>query len=116
MRILLALSLLILLASCKGNVTTSKNTKVNLDSLVQLYPDSVPLLVTYGRQLLDDYQLAEALNYGAKAFRLYRHTDGRGKFYRLSDNANFHRQSRCGRQYKILATTAPRWAMEMDFV
>lgn len=70
MRILLALSLLIFLASCKGNVTTSKNTKVNLDSLVQLYPDSVPLLVTYGRQLLDDYQLAEALNYGAKAFRL----------------------------------------------
>ncbi len=42
----------------------------NLDSLITLYPDSVPLLVIRGNKFLDTYKFDAALADGAKAFRL----------------------------------------------
>ncbi len=41
-----------------------------MDSLVEIYPDSVPLLVKQGNRYLDNYVYDKALNVGAKAFRL----------------------------------------------
>ncbi len=70
MRILIALLLIGSLASCGEKTPATGNKVASLDSLVKVYPDSIPLLVKYGRQLLDEYRAAEALPYGAKAFRL----------------------------------------------
>lgn len=70
MRILIALFLIGSLASCGGKTSADTPKAASLDSLVKLYPDSVPLLLKYGKQLLDQYRAAEALPYGAKAFRL----------------------------------------------
>lgn len=70
MRILIALLVIVSLASC-GEKTKVENKKPeNLDSLVKVYPDSVPLLVRYGNKLLDEYRSVEALPYTARAFRL----------------------------------------------
>jgi tetratricopeptide (TPR) repeat protein len=55
--------------SCGENKKPSPKT-FNLDSLVELYPDSVPLLVQQGNKFLEAYFYDKALNIGAKAFRL----------------------------------------------
>lgn len=47
-----------------------KSVQVNLDSLVKIYPDSVPLLVRLGNEYLNKYEYSSALIYGAKSFRL----------------------------------------------
>jgi tetratricopeptide (TPR) repeat protein len=60
---------LFLLISC-GENTKIANKNLNLDSLVEIYPDSVPLLVKQGNRYLDNYIYNKALNVGAKAFRL----------------------------------------------
>lgn len=50
-----------------GNTEMSDN---NIDSLVKLYPDSVPLLLKKGQQLVDEHLYSDALSYAAKSFRL----------------------------------------------
>ncbi len=60
---------LFLLISC-GENTKIASKNLNLDSLVEIYPDSVPLLVKQGNRYLDNYVYDKALNVGAKAFRL----------------------------------------------
>ncbi len=47
-----------------------KATPENIDSLLQVYPDSVELLVMRGNIAFDDYRFSDALADGAKAFRL----------------------------------------------
>jgi tetratricopeptide (TPR) repeat protein len=58
-----------LIFSCGENKKPSTK-KFNLDSLLVIYPDSVPLLVQQGNKFLDAYMYEKALNLGAKAFRL----------------------------------------------
>jgi len=70
MRILIALSLLAVVTSCKHKEASTENQVRNLDSLVEIYPDSVPLLIEHGNKFLDSYFYDEALNDGARAFRL----------------------------------------------
>ncbi|MCO5259915.1 MAG: tetratricopeptide repeat protein [Crocinitomicaceae bacterium] len=45
-------------------------TANNIDSLLNLYPDSVPLIVFRGNEALKQYRFFDALADGAKAFRL----------------------------------------------
>lgn len=65
--------LVLVFASC-GEKQKTKNsstlTKKHLDSLIKIYPDSVPLLVARGNKLLDKYDFYGALADGAKAFHL----------------------------------------------
>lgn len=42
----------------------------NIDSLLGLYPDSLPLLLKKSQLLIDESQFSDALNYAAKSFRL----------------------------------------------
>lgn len=71
MKFLFALSLFFIVGSCTENKQSkSIKNKVDLDSLVKIFPDSVELLVLKGNKLLDNYQYSEALHFGAKSFRL----------------------------------------------
>lgn len=70
MRILIALLVIGSLASCGGNKTEKPEKSLSLDSLIIMYPDSVPLLIKKGNKLLDEYKATEALPLVAKAFRL----------------------------------------------
>ena len=70
MRILSLFIILYLFASCGGKTIENKATTSNLDSLVQLYPDSLPLLIEYGDFLLKEMRTTESLPLAAKAFRL----------------------------------------------
>lgn len=63
------------LVSCTSS--TEKNTEKtltptasNIDSLLNIYPDSINLLVFRGNLAFDDYRFYDALADGAKAFRL----------------------------------------------
>lgn len=47
-----------------------KATADNVDSLLQVYPDSVELLIMRGNLAFEDYRFTDALADGAKAFRL----------------------------------------------
>lgn len=60
----------LLLMSCGSNNSTVSNKPQDLDSLLNVYPDSVPLLIERGNEMLDQYQYDKALADGAKAFRL----------------------------------------------
>lgn len=66
------LSALSLLTSCQDQPKNQPEREAvrNLDSLVKKYPDSVPLLVEQGNHYLEGYFYSEALNLGARAFRL----------------------------------------------
>ncbi|HNS42988.1 MAG TPA: tetratricopeptide repeat protein [Taishania sp.] len=68
------LSLFIVLISACGGKTTKniavQPTTSNIDSLLALYPDSIPLLLFRGNEALKDYRFFDALADGAKAFRL----------------------------------------------
>ena len=59
------------LSSCEGDkeIETTAGV-VDLDSLINVYPDSVELLVQRGNNLLANYEFLDALSDGAKAFRL----------------------------------------------
>lgn len=70
MRILSLFIILFLLASCGGKTIENKQTTSNLDSLVQLYPDSLPLLIEYSDSLLKQLRTSESLPFAAKAFRM----------------------------------------------
>lgn len=58
------------LSACtEGNTKTAVKTE-NLDSLLNIYPDSVELLLKRGGQLVEKYELELAMNDAARAFRL----------------------------------------------
>lgn len=56
--------------SCNEPVEEKATGPRDLDSLLVLYPDSVPLLIERGNKLFDAYEYELALNDAAKAFRL----------------------------------------------
>lgn len=59
------------ITSCNSNKeVNTDNVVTDLDSLVVLFPDSIPLLIEHGNKMLKDYQFEKALDDGAKAFRL----------------------------------------------
>lgn len=60
---------MLLIVGC-GDSTSVHSPSNNLDSLLTIYPDSVPLLVKRGEKLLKEYQFDKALADGARAFRL----------------------------------------------
>jgi hypothetical protein len=66
----LFIAILFSAVSCAQNDKKSKHITTDIDSLVLLYPDSVPLLIQHGNKMLEEYQFERALNDGAKAFRL----------------------------------------------
>ena len=70
--ILLSIVLFSFLISCESKTKTNsvKLNLKNLDSLIKVYPDSVPLLVARGNKLIDKYDFYGALADGAKAFHL----------------------------------------------
>jgi tetratricopeptide (TPR) repeat protein len=70
MRILSLFITLYLFASCGGKTIENKGATQNLDSLVQVYPDSLPLLIEYSDFLLKELRTTESLPMAAKAFRL----------------------------------------------
>ncbi len=56
--------------SCEESTITAKPKKLNLDSLLVLYPDSVELILQHGSRLVDKYYYDAAMPDAAKAFRL----------------------------------------------
>lgn len=56
--------------SCNEPVDAETTGPRDLDSLLVLYPDSVPLLIERGNKLFDAYEYELALSDAAKAFRL----------------------------------------------
>lgn len=58
------------LASCGDKGNKGIPTTRNLDSLLALYPDSVPLLIEQGNLYADAFMMDQALDMGSKAFRL----------------------------------------------
>lgn len=70
---LFVIGLITLIASCSGKI--NKNIAVtptakNIDSLLNLYPDSIPLLLFRGNEAVKEYRFYDALADGALAFRL----------------------------------------------
>jgi tetratricopeptide (TPR) repeat protein len=59
----------LLFVAC-GNPDRAAGKKKTLDQLLVAHPDSLPLLIEKGNNLLDSLAFDKALNYGAKAFRL----------------------------------------------
>ena len=57
------------LLSC-GDSKSPITKTTNLDSLLVLYPDSIPLLIEHGSKMLKEFQYDKAFAEGAKAFRL----------------------------------------------
>ncbi len=57
------------LYSCSEEKPTNAKP-ANIDSLLTLYPDSVPLLILHGTKMMEQFQYDKALEDGAKAFRL----------------------------------------------
>lgn len=66
--LLMGLTQLISCESSEGGSTTVKEE--NLDSLLSVYPDSIPLLIKRGNLLFDNYEYELAMNDAAKAYRL----------------------------------------------
>lgn len=69
---ILLISSLLILTSCgeKSQTTPTNLSGASLDSLLKIYPDSVPFLLQRGKQNLENYLFADALSDAAKAFRL----------------------------------------------
>jgi Tfp pilus assembly protein PilF len=64
-------SLSTVISSCNNNNDVKSNNVItDLDSLVILFPDSIPILIEHGNKMLTEYQFEKALDDGAKAFRL----------------------------------------------
>jgi len=72
MRIILYFTFVVVgfLTSCGESEKNVQAGPKNIDSLLVIYPDSVPLLVLKGNKLAGNYQFDEALDFGSKAFRL----------------------------------------------
>lgn len=59
-----------ILIACGGTSNQQNPKKENLDTLLERYPDSIPLLWKRGQQLFEERKLDEAMADAAKAFRL----------------------------------------------
>ena len=69
MKYILIIIPFLFLISC-GNSKSPITKTTNLDSLLVLYPDSIPLLIEHGSKMLKEFQYDKAFAEGAKAFRL----------------------------------------------
>jgi len=67
---LLLISVLVSCGDKKNNRVELKPTVENIDSLLTLYPDSIPLLLFRGENAANNYDFYAALNDGARAYRL----------------------------------------------
>ena len=56
--------------SCNETPKAVKPLKQNLDSLLAIYPDSVPLLIAHAEQMIKEVDYVRAVSDAAKAFRL----------------------------------------------
>jgi tetratricopeptide (TPR) repeat protein len=70
MRIVLFSIITIILAVACQDQKTSSRKNITLDELLVAHPDSIPLLIQKGNQLMDSLDFEQALGFGAKAFRL----------------------------------------------
>lgn len=70
MRCIFFLSVLCCLALACNEQSKNSKKKETLDQLLAIHPDSIPLLIKKGNQLMDSLAFDQALAYGAKAFRL----------------------------------------------
>jgi len=70
MRIFHILCLLSLILWSCGHKNSNVAKEQSLDQLLAAHPDSVPLLIQKGNQLIDSLAFDRALNFGAKAYRL----------------------------------------------
>ncbi|MBU2019301.1 MAG: hypothetical protein KJ941_06625, partial [Bacteroidetes bacterium] len=59
-----------LVGSCGSSDKPTKKSSQNIDSLVQQYPDSVPVLIKHGQYYYKKYYFEKAMPSAAKAFRL----------------------------------------------
>jgi Tfp pilus assembly protein PilF len=58
-----------IISSCGGS--KSKNTTItNIDSLIVLYPDSMPILIKHGQKMMKEFDFSKAIADGAKAFHM----------------------------------------------
>lgn len=64
------LLVLVLSTNCNTNNSNTPTKGLSLDSLVVLYPDSVPLLVKFGKTQLKKYNFEKSFQIAARAFRL----------------------------------------------
>lgn len=58
------------LSGCGGESADTAPKITNIDSLIELYPDSLEILIRHGNTMLDRYDYNAALRDGAKAYRL----------------------------------------------
>ena len=68
--VFISAALSFLLLSCGDTAKKIDSSKLTLDSLITLYPDSVELLVRKGNELIEKVQYQKALEVAAKAYRL----------------------------------------------
>lgn len=100
------------LGACKES--EKKNTPLveNLDSLLQLYPDSIPLLVKRGNERLQTYDFEQALKDGARAFRLDSNNYDARLLYAQGLNNKYGRTlkdvSTAQRHYKVYLKKDPK--------
>ena len=73
-----------LLSSCgQKNEEVSTVDNNNIDSLIGLYPDSLPLLLKKSEMLITESMYGDALNFAAKSFRLDSTNETARMFYCL---------------------------------
>lgn len=58
-----------LLIAC-GETPTKSKVVTDIDKLIKLYPDSVPVIIQHGQKMMERYDYDAALKDGAKAYRL----------------------------------------------
>lgn len=98
--------------SCNDHNKNSSNVKPDLDSLLVLYPDSVPLLVERGNKWLKVYDYQKAMADGAKAFRLdSNNVDARILYADILNNRPEKNQTDIAnsqRHYKVIVKKQPK--------
>lgn len=70
MRFIALLSIAFLLSNCGGTDSKTQKNSTNIDSLIVMYPDSVPIIILHGNKMIERYDYDSALKDGAKAFRM----------------------------------------------
>lgn len=67
--LLYVLAITAILSSC-GDSSSKINKTTDIDSLIVLYPDSLPIIIEHGQKMMKDFDFSKAIADGAKAFRL----------------------------------------------
>lgn len=95
-----------------GNSGNNEGKNINLDSLVKIYPDSIPLLVKLGQKLYDKKDFSKAINFSAKAYRLDSNRFETRKLYadilNNKPNRTFSDIMEAQRHYKKLLKKEPK--------